>query len=179
MKKRLAVVLTIVLALSILLGTVAYAAPGDGNGAGAQPTDKGQPTDQAMKRWQFMEQVKPLIQKIANNREQIRTMTQELAALRLQVKEHLGDLKDDPESLTEEQIQLLKQLRTQLRECKDALIATNGDMSQHRLRLRQMRRDRNYEEVLAAYGKVITVQEERMQQLSKMKEICGQIISVG
>lgn len=186
MKKRIAAVLMIVLALSMLMATVAYAEDGS-NGSNPQTTqstqlsDSGKPDRAAKKaeRLKFFEQVRPLIQEIKNNREQIKTLKQEFAALRLQVKERLEALKQNPGSLTQEQLQLLKTLKTQLRDCKDALIGTNINMSQHRLTLRQMRRGRNYEAVLTAYGNIITIQKERMERLSNMKEICQQILAVG
>lgn len=174
MNKRIAVVLAIVLTLSLLMATVAYAGSGD-----SQPTNNGQPSDRAAQRNQFLEQVKPLVQEIKANREQIKTMRTEFKALRQQVKEHLGNLKQNSEALTDEQIQLLKNLKTQLRDRKDALIGTNINMSQERLTLRQMRRARNYEAVLTAYGNIITIQKERMEQLSNMKTICQQILAIG
>lgn len=180
MKKKIAIVLTIVLTLSLLMATVAYAEPGD-----SQPTDNGQPSapaqpsNKAAERLQFLEQVKPLLQEIKANHEQIKTMRAEFKALRQQVKELLRNLKQNPEALTDEQIQQLKSLKTQLHDHREVLRGTNANMVQQRQTLRQMRRARNYEGVLAAYGNVVTLQNERMQQLSKMKEICQQILAIG
>ncbi len=169
MKRKIAVIISVVLVLSLITGTVAYA--GNGNGSG-DTADKGQ------ERQKFLEQLSPLIQQIKANREQIQALHTELIEVHQQARAHVAELRENTDEVTDEQLDELKGLVKQLRDCRNDLVDTNPDMVRERLRLRNMKRSRNYEEILAAYGSVIRLQEQRMEQMQKMIQINEQIIEV-
>ena len=169
MKRKITIILAVIFVLTLFTGTVAYADNGSGIGGRIERTQD---------RLEFLKAAQPLIEEVAENREQIHNKVDQLKTLREQAKAHIKALKENSGALTEEQIQLIQSLTQQLKDCRAALKNTNTEMVQQRQHLREMRRNRNYDEVLAAYGNIISIQERRITQLDKMIGINQQIIAI-
>lgn len=169
MKRKLTVIITAILVLTLLTGTVAYA---DG---GSRIGDKIQ---KAQDRLDFLKAVQPLIDEVKDNRDQIKIKVDQLKNLRQQAKQHIKTLKENPGALTDEQIELIQSLSQQLKDCRNVLKDTNPNMVQQRQNLREQRRSRNYEAILTTYGNIISIQKDRMLDLDKMISINQQIIAI-
>lgn len=169
MKKRIAIIISAVLIFTIFTGTVAYAMNGDGSGA----------TSNAMKtRTQYIEEIQPLVNEIISNRAQIKTLKTELAMVRQQSKAHVQELKANVGSVTEEQIEKLQGILSQIKDCRTTLLSTDALMIRHREGLRTTMRSRNYEAIKTAYKNIMTVQEKRIEQIKELIQLNKDILDI-
>ena len=166
MKKKLTLMIAVVLAVTLFTGTVALA--GNGNNAPGMTQD----------RLQYMDQIRDQIEEVLANRSQIAALRGQLVELREQTRDHLQELKNNPDGVTDTQLEAAQSIADQIKAAREAMNATNGDMRQTRQELRTARRNRDYEGMITAYNAVIKVQEQRIQQLQKLVELHKQAIAL-
>ncbi len=175
MKKKLAIILIVAFAFTLFGATVAYAAPNDNGNQGGNMQDR---IDKAQERLAFLEEIQPLIQQMTQNRGQIKSLKTQLREQIKLAKAHIDGLKGDIDNVTDEQLAQLTQLKTQLQQCRVDLAQTNPTMTQQRQQIRTARRNRNYDTIKAAYGKVISAQQQRMETLRQMIQLNEQICQI-
>ncbi len=162
MKKKIVLMIAVALAVTLLTGTVAYAAGGNG------PADT---QGAAQSRSQYMEQIREQVQAVLNNSAEIDTLRAQLIELREQTRTHLEEMYNNPDSVTDAQIEAAKTISAQIQTARQQLAATNNDMRQYRLQLRSARRTRDYEGIIAAYDNVLRIQEQRITLLQQLVQL--------
>ena len=162
MKKRIALMIAVVLALTLFTGTVAYATGGNG------PNET---QGAAQDRSQYMEQIREQVQQVYANREQIAALNAQLTQLRDQTQLHLQEMCDNPDAVTDEQLEAARNIAAEIRTVREQLVATNTEMRQNRQTLRSMRQSRNYEGITTAYGDVLRIQEQRITMLQQLVQL--------
>ena len=172
MKRRIGLILAVILIVSLVTGTVAFAA---GNGENSQQPQEPQQTGQGNTFW---EDIRPLIQQAKANREQIRTLNLELTTLHYEAKAHLGELRENPDAITEEQIEQVQTLIASVIQCRTALQATGPEMVQYRQSYRNAMQNRNRENIEEALGSIIMIQEERLDCIREMIALNEQICDI-
>jgi len=162
MKKKLGLMIAVVLAVTLFTGTVAYAAGGNGPAEtqGAAPS-----------RSQYMEQIREQVQEVYANRAQIAELNAQLVQLRDQTRLHLQEMCDNPDNVTDEQLEAARTIAAEMKTVREQLAATNTEMRQYRQELRTARQSRNYEGIVAAYGDVIRLQEQRITMLQQLVQL--------
>lgn len=166
MKRRLAVILAVILTIAMITGTVAYADNG---------SKIGNAIDKAQQRLDFLKKIQPLIEQIQANRQQIVSLRADLKNQRQLAQAHIAQLKTNPGSLTQEQLQAMQTITAQIKECRKTLSATNPQMEAARQSLRAARKSKDYDAVLAAYNSVIALQGTRVEQINKLIGLYKQV----
>jgi len=164
MKKKIVFMIAVVLALTVFTGTIAYA--GNGNGSGGSETQ-----GTAQDRSQYMEQIREQVEEVYANRAQIAALNAQLVQLRDQTREHLQEMCDNPDAVTDGQIAAAQSITAEIKAVREQLVATNTEMRQHRQTLRSMRQSRNYEGIIEAYGDVLRIQEQRITMLQQLVQL--------
>lgn len=166
MKKKLTLMIAVVLAVTLFTGTVALA--GNGNNAPGMTQD----------RVQYMDQIRDQIEEVLANRSQLAALRGQLVELREQTRDHLQELKNNSDGVTDAQLEAAQSIANQIKTAREALNATNDNMRQYRQELRTARRSRNFEGMIAAYNGVISVQEQRIQLLQQLVALHEQAIAL-
>jgi hypothetical protein len=169
MKRKIAVIIAVVLTVAMMTGTVAYAANGNG-------IDNA--ISKAQERLDFLNKIKPLLDDIAANRDQIASLRTQLKEQRQLAKAHIAELKSNVSTITDEQIQAIQSIKAQIKEARAALKATNATMVQARQAMRAARKAMNYDDFLTASNSVINLQNTRIEQLNKLIDLNKQIQAV-
>lgn len=165
MKKKFALIITVILAITLFSGTIAFASGGS-------------ETQGAQDRSQYMDQIREQAKVCLENRAQIATLKSQLVDLRAQSKAHLKEMKNNTDSVTDEQLEAAKSITAQIKDVRAQLRATNASMREYKQSLKTARRSRDYEGIIAAYGDVIRVQEQRITLLQQLTELHEQIIAL-
>lgn len=169
MKKRIAIVLSVIFIFTIFTGSVAYAA----NGNNTDNTSNGIKT-----RSEYINEIKPLVDEIVANRAEIKSLKTELVQVRQKTKSYIKGLKAEVGSITQEQIEKLQGILSEIKECRTTLIGTDTLMIRHRDSLRSTIRSRNYEAIKTAYQNIITVQQKRIEQIKKLIQLNKEILDI-
>ncbi|MEZ4358488.1 MAG: hypothetical protein R2876_07770 [Eubacteriales bacterium] len=170
MKKRIAIILSVVFIFTVFTGSVAYAANGNNS---SSTTSNGMKT-----RSQYIEEIKPLVNEIVANKEQIKSLTRELNTVRQQAQVCIENYKEDIDSVTEEQIQEMQRIMSQIKECNTTLKNSNASMEKNRQNLRTMKQNKNYEAIKTAYKNIISIQEQRIERIQKLIELNKEILDI-
>lgn len=169
MKKRIGLILAVVLIVSLVTGTVAYAAYGENNEQAPQQTGQGNA---------FWEELRPLVEQAKANREEIRALNMELTTLHYEAKAHISELRENPGAITGEQIEQIQSLMASIKQCREDLQATGPEMVQQRQSYRNAKQNRNRENIEEALGSIIMIQEERLEQIREMIKLHQQICDI-
>ena len=110
----------------------------------------------------------PLLQTIRSNRTQIIELRANARNAYNKAKSHIKDLKQNKENLTSEQIQAIKDSLNVLKQDKQVLGDTMGDIAHELPDLRTARRDKNIEKVKSSLNTFIGVQNTRITELQKI-----------
>ena len=165
MKRKIALMIAVVLAISLFTGTIALASNGNGGGEPQGTQD----------RQQDMDRIRDQIDDCRENRVQIAALNAQLLELRTQTRTRLQQMRDNPDGVTDEQVESVRNIAAQIRTLREQLNSTNQGMRQQRQALRSARRGRNYEGIMAAYGEVIGIQEQRITMLQQLVALHQQV----
>lgn len=174
MKKITALLLMIL----FLLGTTGLATAASASGSGAEGTG-GSDNQSSYSQNQGEVQHKPQTAKDLHDKFQpqtarIRNNRTETLALRLEAREtytaalqHIKTLKEDPDNLSDQQLNTLRQALRELKQNRLELCDTLGDVDNETLKLRTAYREQNMEQMQACLDNVTSIQEARMELLRK------------
>ena len=155
-----------------------YRSPIAGNGYGdGEPQGTGEPQGR-QDGSQDMDRIRDQIEECIENRAQIAALNAQLLELRTQTRTRLQEMRDNPDSVTDEQIEAARNIAAEMQTLRERLTATNQEMRQQRQTLRNVRRARNYEGIIAAYGDILRIQEQRITMLQQMVELHQQVCSL-
>jgi hypothetical protein len=169
MKRKIGLIIAVVLTVALLTSTVAFA--GNGN-------NLGNALAKAQDRLEFLNKIKPLVEQMSSNMTKVVSLRAELKNQNLAAKTHIAELKSNIGSLTAEQIKTLQSIISQIKTERAALKATNPQMVTAKQALRAARKAKSYDDYLAAYNTVVSLQQTRMDQLSKLIDLNKQIQAV-
>ena len=156
MKKLISIILT---AGILLTGTMAYAEEAAGNKNGKVNAVKG-----------FVNDVKPQLETIKENRKILNELRQEATDLYKSTKKKINDLLKSKEEISQAQIEAVKQSVDLLVSDKKLLAETKGDIYKNSVDLKVARKAKNSEAYKAALDEIIKIQTERIKTLSKVIE---------
>lgn len=159
MKKMISVIL---LSALLLTGNVAFAQAA--TLSTARPSITQSVSDYKAK----LAELTPLLQTIRSNRTQTLSLRANARDAYTTAKNHIKELIKNKDSLTSEQIQAIKDSLNVLKQDKQALGDTVGDIANELPDLRAARKDRNIEQVKNSLNKIISVQNTRITELQKV-----------
>jgi hypothetical protein len=169
MKKKITVIAAIILTVIIATGTVAYAE----NGSGIDNA-----IEKAQNRLEFLKQIQPLLEDIKESSDQIASLKNQLKEQRQLAKAHIQSLKSDPSKVTDEQLQTIKNIKSQMQDARAALASTSPQIVTAKQALHSARKDKNYDAVVSAYNNIINVQKTRIELLNKLIDLNKQIAAL-
>ncbi len=175
MKKITACVLMICL---LGLGTLAYAeTPSEG-----ASTDTKKPLALLQQKVQtakeLYSQLQPQIAEIRDNRTEILGLRAEARKAYDAAAEHVKELKENRDNLTDEQVGELKQAIKTLRQYRLELSGTIGNIHTEVLEIRAARREQNIEQIKESLAEIIAIQEERIELLKSSIEVMNRVLEI-
>ena len=168
MKKRMGLIMAVIVIVALMTATIAYA--GNGNSTQVPPQ-----SGEGNTNW---EDVKPLIAQTRSNHADIKAMRIDMKSLHHQAMARLNELRQNPEIVTQAQIEQARQLVGDLKQCRETLMSTGPNMEQQRSQYKKAVRSRSRVGLADALQKVIMIQEQRMDQFREMKQIYEQICEI-
>lgn len=169
MKRKIGLIIAVVLTIALLTSTVAFASNGN---------NLGNTISKLQDRLDFLNKIKPLVDQMSSNMTQVVSLRAELKDQNSAAKTHIAEMKSNVGKLTDEQIKALQTITSQIKTERAALKATNPQMVAARQALRTARKAKSYDDYLAAYNTVVSLQKARMDQLNKLIDLNKQIQSV-
>ncbi len=158
MKKTLSVLLIAGLLFS---GTIAYAE----ESTTAKPDIKSRLAARMQNAKNWTSEVKPQAEEVRSNKAEIAHLKSESKIAYRAAKSKVKEFMKNKDSLTNEQIQALKQAISSLSNNKEQLDSTVGYVRAESLKLNAARKDRNLEAYKQALDEIIIVQNARMNVL--------------
>lgn len=123
-------------------------------------------------------EVKHQLEKIRLNRAELQKLRVEAKTAYQKAKSKVKELRKNKDSLTPEQIEELKQAVSTIKQDKEQLAATAGDIHKESLLLRAAKKDKNIEAYRQSLDNIINVQSTRIDALKKMIDDMNKILSI-
>jgi len=173
MKKILAAVLVLLMLAS---GTIAYAAPGNGqsgmsNGHGGEMKDSD--SDQ-----QHRNRMRETAKLAKSTNSQLNELRDEVRDKLHQIRDEIRLLKQDPESLTEEEISEIREKLELLGDDRAQLAGTHGLIRGETLRLRLYKRTKDLAGAAQCFDKIYEIQEERIKALKELSSDLDELLKL-
>ncbi len=177
MKKKIAVLISILFALSLtFMASAAMAQSFNPPKSTPSTTAKpGKAKGKAAERLAFITEIQPLLDEIVTNRQQIKTLQNNLVTAKQAALKHIDVLKTDLSKVTAEQLAKISDLIAQVKAVRIDFNASNTDMGKEIHKLRGNRNSRKYDALKTAYENIIQVQEERIDSFKKLISLYNQI----
>lgn len=115
-------------------------------------------------------EIAPLLQQVRANRTEILRLKADARDAYTKAKTHIKELIKNKDNLTDDQIQSIKNSLNLIKQDKQALGDTLGDIAQELPSLRNARKDRNIDEAKNSLNSIIAVQNTRITELKKIIE---------
>ncbi len=164
MKKILSVFLAL---LMLAFGAIAYAAPGNGqNGAGNRPGEEMR--DNGSDRQQHRNRMRERAQMVQSNNSELAELRDEVRDKLRQIRDELRKLRQDPDSLTEEEIAEIREKLELIRDDRRQLAGTQGLIREETLRLRLHKQAMDYAGAAMDFDNICEVQEDRIKALKAL-----------
>ncbi|MDR3543956.1 MAG: hypothetical protein P4L69_23810 [Desulfosporosinus sp.] len=112
--------------------------------------------------------IAPLQEKIRTNRTDVLSQKAIVSAAYTKAKAHIKELSKNKDSLTPTQIEAIKESLNVIKQDKESLASTIGEIQKETLDLRTAKREKNFEEVSNSFNNIITVQNTRIEDLKKI-----------
>ncbi len=180
MKKSFFVILAFVFAFSLLFGSLtALAEP-----LSVPPVSTPKPTktpkatsnpDIIAQRLAFLKEVQPLLDEIASNRRQIKTLQADLVTARQLALAHIDALKADVAKVSADRLTKISDFVAQVNQIRIDFGNSNIKMLKEKQILRGNLKSKNYAALKAAYQNIIRVQENRIDNLEKLIDLFNKI----
>jgi len=174
MKKILAVFLAL---LMLAFGTIAYAAPGNGqsgmgNGHSEEMKDSGSNQQQHRNRMRETAQLaKSTNSELTELRDEVRDKLR-------QIRDEIKKLRQDTDSLTEEEITEIRERLELLRDDRAQLAGTHGLIRAETLKLRLHKRTKDFAGAAQCFEKICAVQEERIEALKELSSDLDELLDL-
>lgn len=130
------------------------------------------------KRKELKNTISPLIEKVAENRKKSRQLTQQSKESYKNAKNHVRKLLEEKDSLTDEQVEELKESLEILKAWNKKIVGSRDDMGKTTKKLRDAKEKRNYKMIKASYEKIIEMQNSRIENLNKVIEDLDSITNI-
>lgn len=168
MKRKIAIILVVVFAVILFTGTVAYA---------EEKTKADKVHEKVQEKLEALKEMEPILAEISANRTEVRALSQELRAQHKACKAYISGLRENPDEITEEQIQEFKDILAEIRGHREELKSTNPQMVSERQNFRTARKNRDYDSMKTALQNIVGLQEERIVKLNGLIDLYKQIIN--
>lgn len=125
-----------------------------------------------------LSEIAPVLQTLRNNRAEVLRLRADAREAYNKAKSHIKELLANKDNLTPEQIQSIKEALNDIKQDRQALEGTQGDITQVLPDLRAARKDRNLEEAKKDLNSIIDVQNTRIADLKKLIDDLNKIASL-
>jgi Spy/CpxP family protein refolding chaperone len=175
--KKTAVIIAIIVGICLVLNSaVVFAADNTKAGNLEQKVDKLQQKAQNLKNWN--DQIRPLLEQTRTNRADILKLRSDLLNNRSQVKSKIEALRQQKDSLTDEQVAQLKACLEAIKADKTDMKNTIGSVHNQLVTFRAARTDRDIDKAKAALQQVLNIQQQRIDLLNKGIADLQKVLSV-
>ena len=125
-----------------------------------------------------LSEVAPMLQTIRNNRTEILRLRADARVAYNKAKTHIKELLKNKDNLTPDQIQSIKDALNDIKQDRQALGGTQGDIAQILPDLRAAKKDKNIEEAKNDFKSIIDVQNVRIADLKKLIDDLNRVASL-
>lgn len=115
---------------------------------------------------------------VAQNRESIRILFDEVREKTKETKQKIKTLLDNKDDLTTEQLVMLKDSLTQIKLHQQTLKDTLGQIDAYNEAVKKARDEKDFNQLLVLYNAILGIQEIRINELTQYQDILDSLLSI-
>jgi len=115
---------------------------------------------------------------IEDNRQKVKSLVAESKSTTYEVRQQIGNLKDNLDSLTKEQLELLKKAIQEIKNYKVSNTRFLETMSDYNSKIKAARENKEFDTLLILYNEILTLQNNHKESLTNYISLLDQIIAI-
>ncbi len=175
MKKTISILVIICLVLGL---TSSFAEDRTKNKKPRQRIELRKEEDRKEKIKGLKEEMRPYIDSATKDKKEIRRLVEKSKGSYKRAKGHIKKLLEERDSLTDEQIEKLKESLKTLKKWNNEMGGSKGDIKKVTKRLRNAKLERDYKKVREYYREINEIQRTRMENLKNIIEDLNDITEI-
>jgi len=181
--KKIKTVLFLAIGLCLTLNTsMAYALDNNNGSTSANQKTMGQKIEKVQEKVQtgkqWAQELKPLFDQVRTNKVEILKLRGQLESTRGQINAKINELRQQKDTLNDEQIARLKECLQVLKDDKTDIKGLLGDTRQDISNLRAGKKSQDIEQAKASLENIIKAQQERIDLLNKTIDDMQKVLAV-
>lgn len=133
-----------------------------------QSIDRSQIKSKLQELKQNLTEYKPLLEEVRKNSLDVKALTLEIRQKSVEVKKKVSEIRKNDSQIDEETLMNIKAQLDKINADRKEIAATIGDIHTEVLKMRDNRRDKNYEAIKENMNNILATQESRLEDLNKL-----------
>lgn len=115
---------------------------------------------------------------IEDNRQKVKSLVAESKTTTYEVRQKIGSLKDNLDTLTKEQLELLKKAIQEIKNYKLSNTRFLETMAEYNSKIKAARENKEFDTLLILYNEILTLQNKHKESLTNYISLLDQIIAI-